>query len=98
MKRSIIPVAGAALLVAFVAFASSSCDTVYDDDLQPCPTGVSLHFVYDYNMEYANAFPAKVDCITLYVFDSEGKHVTTCTETSDVLSREDYRMQIDLLE
>ena len=98
MKRSIIPVAGAALLAAFVAFASSSCNTVYDDDLQPCPTGVSLHFVYDYNMEYANAFPAKVDCVTLYVFDGEGKHVTTCTETTDVLSREDYRMQIDLEE
>ena len=95
MKRNIISVMGVAVLAAFLTI-QSSCDTVYDDDLQPCPHGVSLRFVYDYNMEYANAFPAKVDCVTLYVFDSEGNYVTTHTETGEVLQNEDYRMQLDL--
>lgn len=95
MKRNIISVMGAAVLAAFLTI-QLSCDTVYDDDLQPCPHGVSLRFVYDYNMEYANAFPAKVDCVTLYVFDSEGNYVTTHTEAGEVLQDENYRMQLDL--
>lgn len=95
MKRNRISGMGAAVIAALIAVLSS-CGTVYDDDLQPCPHGVSLRFVYDYNMEYANAFPAQVDCVTLYVFDSEGNYVTTRTETSEALRDENYRMQIDL--
>lgn len=73
----------------------SSCESIYDG-IDGCPHGVELRFVYDYNMEYANAFPSKVDCITLYVFSEDGGYVATYTETSSVLSDEDWRMVIDL--
>lgn len=73
----------------------SSCDAIYDD-LDPCPQGVRLRFVYDYNMEFANAFPSQVDCITLLVYDADGKYVTSFTETSDVLKDENWRMEIPL--
>ncbi|THG52729.1 hypothetical protein E5981_19210, partial [Bacteroides faecichinchillae] len=76
-KRNIISrLMGAALYVASISFAFSSCERIYDD-LAPCPYGVSLRFVYDYNMLYANAFPSSVDCLTLYIYDGNGNYVDT---------------------
>lgn len=73
-----------------------SCHSIYDD-LDPCPQGVRLRFVYDYNMEFANAFPAQVDCLTLLVYDKEGKYLTSVTETSrNLLSDENWRMTLPL--
>ncbi len=102
MKRNIISqIAMVALLATIGIVSFTSCDAIYDD-LDPCPEtpptqqGAKLRFVYDYNMEYANAFPSKVDCLTLYVYDGDGNYVSTITETSSVLSDEDYRMELDL--
>ncbi len=83
-----------------VAFAASltglsSCDA-FKEDLPPCPEGVALRFVFDYNMEFANAFPSQVDCLTLLVYDAEGNYITTRTETTEVLADENWRMTIDL--
>lgn len=86
--------AGAALIAAS-AMGISSCSLV-NDDLDPCPQGVVLRFVYDYNMEFANAFPPQVDCLTLLVYDANGNYVTTRTETTEVLKDENWRMTIDL--
>lgn len=95
MKRYMISIARTILPIAALLCALSSC---INDDLEPCPKGVNLRFVYNYNMEYANAFPAKVDCLTLYIYDENGNYVATRTETSDALKDENYRMQIDLAE
>lgn len=46
-----------AVLMAAPAAALSSCDH-FNEDLEPCPQGVELRFVYDYNMEFSNAFPS----------------------------------------
>lgn len=97
MKRNRISQNSCRVLLALLLFAFlPSCHSIFEEDLPPCLHGLSLRFVYDYNMEYANAFPAKVDCVTLYVYDSEGRYVATYTETSDVLADENYRAQIDL--
>ncbi len=98
MKRNIISkTSGAALTAALLALTCMSCDDSFIyDDLDPCPQGAKLRFVYEYNMEYANAFPSKVDCLTLYVYDSEGNFVTSRTETTSVLADESYRMTLDL--
>lgn len=45
-----------------------------------------------------NAFHKECDCVTAYVFDTDGNIVTTCTETSEVLADEDYSMYIELPE
>ncbi len=89
--RSIAVVA----LSAATAMGLNSCSLI-NDDLDPCPEGVVLRFVYDYNMEFANAFPAQVDCLTLLVYDQNGNYVKTVTETSSVLADENWRMTIDL--
>lgn len=84
------------LCLLAAAFGCLSCEDSIFTDQSDCLRGLSLRFVYDYNMEYANAFPKKVDCLSLYVFDEAGNYVTTLTETSDVLANEAYRMNVEL--
>lgn len=85
------------LLVMAVASLLSSCGMVYDE-MPECRRGVELRFVYDYNMEFANAFPSQVDCLNVLVYDAEGNFVTSRAESSSVLADEDYRMIFDLPE
>lgn len=73
----------------------TSCESIYTDR-SDCPVGVSLYFRYDHNMEFANSLHKQNDCLTVYVYDSEGYLVTTQTETSDVLADEDYHMDLNL--
>lgn len=58
--------------------------------------GVSLRFVYDYNMEYADAFPKQVDCLTLLIYDDNDRYVAARTVTGPELRDENYRMTLDL--
>lgn len=74
----------------------TACESIYDDDLQPCPQGLRLRFIYDYTLEGGNSFPSQVDCLTLHIYDAEGKYVRTLTETFDALRDENYRMTVDL--
>lgn len=94
-RNPVLRFIGAALGAALMIAALPACENIYED-LQPCPHGVSLRFVYDYNMAYANAFPREVDCLTLLVFDDEDRYVATRTVTGDELRDENYRMTLDL--
>lgn len=85
--------AGIASLGAVCAF--SSCGMI-NDDLEECNQGARLRFVYDYNLEYANAFPSQVDCLTLLIYDEDGAYVGSRTASAPVISDENYRMNIDL--
>lgn len=86
---------GAAAFAASV-IGLSSCDAIYDD-LEPCPEGVALRFVFDYNMEFANAFPSQVDCLTLLVYDGDGRYLESFVQTSDeLLSDENWRLTLPL--
>ena len=96
LNRITRPISGRmTLLILLLGIIMSGCDAMHED-LQPCPSGLRLRFVYDYNMEYANAFPSQVDCLILYVFDEEGRRVLSrragIAETGD----EDWRMILDL--
>lgn len=82
-------------LVALMGLLTS-CN-IYET-IEPCPKGVSMRFVYDYNMEYADAFSKQIDCLTLYIYDENGNYVQTRTETGSALQDENYRMVIDLPE
>ena len=84
-----------ALLPAVILF--SGCSAIKDDEPRPCPQGLEIRFVYDYNLERANAFPAQVDCLTLHIYDADGNFVRTLTESGAPLSDEDYRMRVDNL-
>ena len=84
----------AALIVAGTVFYSS-CDRLHED-LDPCEIGLRIRFIYDYNMEFANAFPAQVDCLTVLFYDARGNYVTTRTNTTSDLADENWRMTVDL--
>lgn len=73
----------------------SSCHSIYND-LEPCTRGVRLRFVYDYNMEFANAFHSQVDCLALLVYDEQGNYLGIYTGAGEELKDENYRMTIDL--
>ena len=95
-KRNIISQFVSVVLGTMLAtVALSSCERIFED-LDPCPHGVSLRFVYDYNMEFANAFPKQVDCLTLYIYDDKDNYVDTKIVTGEELQDEDYRMTLDL--
>ena len=77
-RNRIVRLVGMVFGIVLTVFSLSSCESIYED-LSPCPHGVSLRFIYDYNMEYANAFPKKVDCLTLLIYDGKGDYVGTRT-------------------
>lgn len=76
------------LIVASCLLASC----VYEDEKQ-CPC--EIRFVYDYNMEFADAFPQQVGDVKLFVFDSEGRFVTSC-QTPEGRPGAGYRMPLSL--
>lgn len=73
----------------------ASCSGVFED-LEECPRGVIMRFVFDYNLEFANAFPNQVDCLSVYIFNNEGQLVRRVVETSEALADEDWRLTLDL--
>lgn len=95
LKQIIRTMAATACSIA-AAVTLAGCGAIFDDDPTPCEQGLEVRFIYDYNLERANAFPAQVDCLTLHIYDADGKFVETHTETTGVLSDEDYRMRLDL--
>lgn len=90
-------IANSLLSVALLAISTTSvtsCSWV-DDDLEPCTA--EIRFVYDYNMEFANAFHKQVDCLDVYIYDSEGTLVSKERITDEsLLTDENYRMKVDL--
>ncbi len=65
--------------LGFVAAASislASCDAVYED-LDPCPTGVDVHFSYTRNILGADAFAQSVDCANVHVYNEAGNYIGT---------------------
>lgn len=96
LRKHLINALVGTALAAVPATALTSCDLIYKD-LEPCPQGAELRFIYDYNMEFANAFPSQVHCLSLLVYDAEGNYITTHTVTDrNLLGDEDWRMQLRL--
>lgn len=84
-----------AALLAGSVLTFTGCDRLHED-LQPCDIGLRIRFVYDYNMEFANAFMSQVDCLTVLFYDEHGRYVTTRTNTTSDLKDENWRMDINL--
>lgn len=57
------------LTVLLAAASLTGCGWV-KDDLEPCPAKLSLKFVYDYNMMFADAFHHEVRSVNVWAFDS----------------------------
>lgn len=77
----------------------TSCDMM-TEDRDDCPTGLYLSFKYNYNLERADMFNDHVGSVDVYVFDEDGKYVTSRSESNTALSQPlanpSYAMQVDL--
>lgn len=77
--------------------ALTGCDSFIYDDEGDCNPYYKVRFVYDYNMKYADAFPAEVNEVTLYVVDdATGKIVWQKHEAGEQLKSGDYLMDVDV--
>ena len=72
------------LLVALTALAFNSCDMM-TEDLDDCPTGLYVNFVYDYNIQRADMFKDHVGGLTLYVYDESDRLVAQRTVSGSEL-------------
>lgn len=87
-KKSVLWISYLAGIV--LALLPAACDTI-TEKLPPCDYYVS--FRYDYNMEYADAFPgenSRVKNLTLFIFDADGVYIDKID--ADGPFAEDYRM------
>ncbi len=94
MKRSLSNIISCSLLGLFT-MTSASCSMMHED-LDDCPTGLYVRFIYDYNTMRADMFKDHVGHVQLYIFDENGKlaaqrSVSNTAENSP-LSRYGYTM------
>ena len=71
-------------MLAMTAFSIASC-SMMTEDLEDCPTGLYVRFIYDYNTQRADMFKDHVGHVEVLVFD-EGKRLVasrTVTNTKD---------------
>ena len=81
-----------AACAAGLALGLASCQTIWDDD--DCGTQWHVRFRYDYNMSFADAFPAQVRSVTLYAFGPDGKLAFTRSESGEALAASGYSMEL----
>lgn len=75
-------------VAALGALLLSSCGMMEADSGQDCTTYRRVHFVFDMNMLFSDAFAHEVDTVTLYANDASGKIVYTKREAvADIVSR-----------
>lgn len=83
------------LMLAVLVGTFSAC-SVMKDDRTDCPEECHIHFKYDYNMKFANAFANEVKQVALYVFDDKGRFVKLQTDEGAALKSDDYYMKLNV--
>ena len=74
------------IVAVLAALTLSSCDLM-TEDLDDCPTGLYVTFVYDYNIQRADMLKDHVGGLTLYVYDESDRLVATRSMGENQLSR-----------
>lgn len=90
---------GALAVTTVVLLGLQSCDNcfVYEDQ-QPCERHYYVKYVFDMNMNFADAFSSKVNSVTLLVVDPvSGEIIDRYSEAGEALSQPGYRMEVDLI-
>lgn len=77
-------------------FAATSCESVYDGE-GDCDPRYYVKFVFDMNMEFADAFNEQVQSVDLWIFDkATGQLVSHVADSGDALAKEGYKLPIDV--
>lgn len=70
-----------------------ACDYIHDDSLKPCE--YRLHFVYDYNMKFADAFQKEVSQVSLFLCDDKGNFITKRQIEGDELKANNVVLDVE---
>lgn len=71
--------------------------TMVTDDLPPCPAKLSVRFVYDYNLKFADAFPHEVKSVSVWAFHHDGGTLAWSGAASgEALTEEGFTMETTL--
>lgn len=96
MNRFLHKLAGAAILATTI-FATSC--TMMTEDIDDCPSGLYVRFVYDYNTMRSDMFNDHVGHVTLYIYDEDGHKVAersvSNTAQDRPLAKYGYAMHFD---
>lgn len=91
------PTAAAMTLLLAAATGFTSCESFYVDE-GDCDPHYFVRYIYDMNMEWADAFSSQVNSVDLYVFDSQTGEIAGHFTEKDMatLAAPGYLMPIDL--
>lgn len=82
-------------LTAFICLAiMASCDSVIYEPEGDCEPVHRILFKYDHNLKFADAFPAEVPSVNLYLFDETGKLVRTVSEVVPTQQAKDFAIEL----
>lgn len=106
MNKFFTRIAKTILSIALIASFGSvitSCESVYDSE-GDCAPHYYLRFVFDMNMEFADAFNEQVKSVDVYVFEyvedgnskSTGKLVKHISDSGESLADDGYMLPLDL--
>ncbi|MDE6135030.1 MAG: FimB/Mfa2 family fimbrial subunit [Muribaculaceae bacterium] len=68
---------------------------IYDEE-GDCDPYYKVRFVYDWNMNFADAFPNEVLSVTLYAVNADGDIVWSKHESGEALTRDGYLMDVEV--
>lgn len=83
-------------LLLSLSLGLASCHNLVFDDEGDCEVTYGLRFVYDMNLDWADAFSTLVNRVNLYAFDSNGNFVKEWDLTEAQTSVPGYTMTLDL--
>ncbi len=72
----------------------SSCDSVIYEPEGDCEPVHRILFTYDHNLKFADAFPAEVPSVNLYIFDQAGNLVRTISEDVPTERAKDFAIEL----
>lgn len=89
----------AAMTTAAFAAVTTSCEGIVYDEEEQCfdvfeRTAGYVHFSYDYNIKFADAFHNEVQQVRLFVFDKQGGYLKTLTEPIETIIARGNLMEI----
>ena len=83
-------------MIGAIALALCGCHNPVFDDEGDCEVTYGLRFVYEKNLDWADAFPTLVNRVDLYAFDSNGVFVKEYQLTGAEVFQPGYTMTLDL--
>lgn len=83
------------LALCLISFAFTGC-SLFQDDLEECPAGLRLRFVFNYNLLKADAFSTQVNSVNVWAFDKNGTFVWSGAASGDALAEPGYVMETPL--